>query len=59
MTYGITHPTEVRIPPLPQAEAVGPPHSSVRLFVHPDRSCYHDIWWTDNAISMKLTGNIH
>jgi len=30
----------------------------VRSFVHPDRSCYHDISWTAWAISMQLTVNI-
>jgi len=32
---------------------------SVRLSVRPDRTCYHDITQTAQAISMKLTGSIH
>jgi len=31
----------------------------VRLFVRPDRSCYHDISWTAWAISMKRIWSIH
>jgi len=35
--------------------------SFVRLFIchSPDRSCYDDISWTDWAVSMNLTLNIH
>jgi len=37
----------------------GPFTTLVHSFIHPDRSCYHDISRTASAISMKLTGNIH
>jgi len=31
----------------------------IRLFVLPDRYCYHDISWTSWNVLVKLTGNIH